>query len=125
MHSTSRSVVGVAIVSAIGIGVWWVPGFASFLPFPPLILGVGVGVVARYSVARPSVLVVTATATTAIIFAFFVARTSSYGVHGDALGNVIALGALIVAEAALAAGAGATLGRLGRRDREAGAVRST
>jgi hypothetical protein len=123
VHSTNRSAVGVAIVAAIGVGVWWVPGFASFLVLPPLMLGVGVGVVARCSRARPGALVVTATVTTALVFGFFVTRVSSYGVRGDALGNVIGLGAVIVAEAALAAAAGATLGRIGR-NREPDAARS-
>ena len=92
---------GAAIVAAISVGVWWVrvPGLASFVFFPPLLLGVGVGVVARYSVARPRVLVVTVMATTAILFGFGAARWSSYGVHGEALGNVVVLAACVVAEA--------------------------
>lgn len=123
MRSARKSPTGVVIVAAIGIGVWWVPRFASFLLLPPLLLGLGVGLVARYSNARPSALVTTAIATTAVVFGFFVVRLSSYGVH-NALGNVMAFGALIVAEGALAAGAGASLGGRKRRNLEAGEARS-
>jgi hypothetical protein len=111
------------IVAAIGIGVWWVPGFSAFVLLPPLLLGVGVGIVARYSGARPLVLVVTAAATTAILFSTVVVRYSSYGVHGDAMRTVVAVGSLVVVEAALAAAAGATFGRR-QRDRETAAARS-
>jgi hypothetical protein len=120
-----KSVVGVLCVAAIAIGVWWVhvPGLTSFVLVPPLMLGVGVGVVARFSAARPGLLMLTAVVTTAILFGIVVARWSSYGVHGEALGNVITLGACVVVEAALASGAGALLGRKGP-DREAAAARS-
>jgi hypothetical protein len=110
--SARRSRTGAVIVVAIAIGVWWVrvPGLTSFVFIPPLVLGIGVGLVARYSTARTGVLVATAAATTAMLFGFVVARWSSYGVHGDALGNTIAVGAFVVAEAALAAGAGPLIG---------------
>jgi hypothetical protein len=121
--NTRGSAAGAAIVAAIGVGIWWLPGFHSFLLFPPLVLGVGVGFVARYMKARPSVLVITAAVTTAAIFGFFVARVSSFGVHGDALGNVLVVAALIVVEATLAAGAGASLGVM-LRYRERGAARN-
>ena len=104
---------GAAVVVAIAIGVWWVrvPGLSSFIFFPPLLLGVGVGVVARYSTARPAVLVVAAVTTTAIQFGFAAARWSAYGVHGRAMSIVMAFAACVVAETALAAGVGALVGR--------------
>ena len=51
MRNVRESVTGVVIVIAIAVGVWWVriPGLTSFVLVPPLFLGVGVGVVARYS----------------------------------------------------------------------------
>ncbi|HEY3673104.1 MAG TPA: hypothetical protein VGN51_19365 [Acidimicrobiia bacterium] len=112
MESNQRNgVVGALIVAALGIAVWWIPDFTAFIFFPPLILGVGVGFVARFTDAPRSVLVITATASTAIIFGVYVTRVTSFGAHGDALGMVVVFSALIVAEAALAAGAGAALGR--------------
>ena len=68
-----RMVVGPLIVAALGIVVWWMPDLAAFIFFPPLVLGVGVGFVARYTDAPPSVLVMTAAASTAIIFGVYVA----------------------------------------------------
>lgn len=111
--------VGTLTVAALGIAVWWVPDFASFIFFPPLVLGVGVGVVARYTDAPRSVLVITAAASTAIIFGVYVTRASSFGVHGDALAIVLGFSALIVAEAALASAAGAALGRRRRNQKVA------
>jgi hypothetical protein len=115
-----KVVVGPLIVAALGIAVWRVPDFAAFIFFPPLVLGVGVGLVARYTDAPPSVLVITAAASTAIIFGVYAARASSFGLH-DGLGRVLAFSALIVAEAATAAGAGAAFGRR-RRNRNATAA---
>jgi hypothetical protein len=118
-------VVGIVCVVAIAVGVWWVriPGLTSFVLVPPLLLGVGVGVVARCSAARPGALVVTAAVTTVILFGILVARYSSYGVHGDSMVNVVVVGACVVIEAALASGAGALVGAM-RRDREGAAARS-
>ena len=111
-----KSATGVLLVAAISVGVWWlrIPGLTSFVMIPPLLLGIGVGVVTRCSAAPPIALVVTALVTTAILFGIVVARWSAYGVHGEALGNVIGMGALVVVEAAFAAGAGAFVGRRGR-----------
>ena len=120
MNSSPRSVIGpAAIVAAISIGVWWVraPGLTSIILVPPLFLGVGVGVVARYSTARPAALVVTAAVTTSVLFGVGVASWSADGIHGEALGGFIVIAACIVAEATLAAAVGARVGRT-RRDRE-------
>ena len=116
-----KVVVGPLIVVALGVAVWWVPDFASFIFFPPLVLGVGVGLVARYTDAPPSVLVFTAAASTAIIFGVYVTRASSLGVHGDAFEIVLGFSALIVAEAALVSAAGAALGRRRRNQKVAAA----
>jgi hypothetical protein len=113
-RTAKSSTAGVVIVAALGVGVWWIPNFSSFLLFPPLLLGVGVGIVARYSGSQPGVLVTTAAVTTAVLFSVLVLRYSSFGVHGDAMGVVIAAGVLVVVEATLAAGAGAVLGRMRR-----------
>ena len=113
-----RMVVGPLIVAALGIVVWWIPDLAAFIFFPPLVLGVGVGFVARYTDAPPSVLVMTAAASTAIIFGVYVARASSFGLQEP----VLVFSLLIVVEAAFAAGAGAAVGRR-RRDRNAAAER--
>jgi hypothetical protein len=119
-----ESAAGAAMVAVMAIAVWLVPGLSNFLLFPPVLLGVGVGLVARYCGARSSILVLAAMVTTAIIFGVFIVRVSSYGVHGESLGIALAMGALVVTEATLAAAAGATLGRM-RRHRDAAAVRST
>src|SRR5690349_4352674 len=73
-----KAMVGPLIVAALGILVWWLPYFRTFIFFPPLVLGFAVGLVARYTDAPPSVLVVTAAASTAIIFGVFAARVSSF-----------------------------------------------
>ena len=117
MSDQKRAVMGPLIVAVIGIGVWWVPDFGKFIFFPALVLGLGVGFVARYTDAPSSVLVITATASTAIIFGVYAARVSSFGPQ-DGLGPVLFFSALIVAEAALASTAGAALGRR-RRNRVA------
>jgi hypothetical protein len=123
LSDQKKVVVGPLIVAVLGIAVWWVPDFATFIFFPPLVLGLGVGFVARYTDAPSSVLVITATASTAIIFGVYAARVSSFGVHGDALEVVLVFSALVVAEAALASAAGAALGRT-RRNRVRAATRS-
>ena len=117
-----KMLVGPLIVAALGIIVWWLPKFSTFIFFPPLVLGFGVGLVARYTDAPPSVLVLTAAASTAIIFGVYAARVSSLGPQ-DGLGPVLFVSALIVAEAALAATAGAAVGRTRRNRRTATASR--
>jgi hypothetical protein len=123
LRDETKVAVGPLIVAALGIVVWWLPDFAAFIFFPPLVLGVGVGLVARYTDAPRSVLVITAAASTAIVFGVYVARVSSFGLHGDALETVLLFSALVVAEAALAAGAGAALGRKRRHRNTASAPR--
>jgi hypothetical protein len=124
--STWKPVVGVFAVLAISVLVWSVR--VPSLPvvfFSPILLGVGVGVVSRYSTVRPGALVVTAVVTAATRFGLGVVQKSSYGLARTGLHAALVVALLVVLEVLLATVVGARVGVSRRARDQLGSDRGT